>query len=48
MFIPTSLLSGICQKALVDESGMIVTVMGTRNRSENGRSTWVALHDTTP
>jgi len=48
---PDSLLgvsAGICQRALVDESGMIRTQMGTHNRSENGRSAWDALYDTTP
>jgi len=50
-FLPASLLgvsAGICQRALVDESGMIRTQMGTHNRSEIGRSAWDALYDTTP
>jgi hypothetical protein len=50
---PVSLLSvsagtSICQRALVDESGMIRTQMGTHNRSEDGRSTWDSLYNTTP
>jgi hypothetical protein len=47
---PASLLgvfAGICQRALVDESGKIRTQMGTHNRSENGRIAWDALCDTT-
>jgi hypothetical protein len=43
---PHSLLcvsAGIYQRVLVDESGMIITQMGTYNRSENGRSAWNAL-----
>jgi hypothetical protein len=49
--LPASLLNvcaGICQRALVDESGMIRTQMGTHNRSESGRSAWDTLYDTTP
>jgi hypothetical protein len=48
---PDSLLGvsiGICHRALVDESGIIRTRMGTHNRSENGRSAWDALYNTTP
>jgi hypothetical protein len=48
---PDSLLvvyAGICQIALVNESGMIITLMGMRNRSENGRSVWDTLYNTTP
>jgi hypothetical protein len=37
-----------CRRALVDESGMIRTQMGTHNRSENGCSVWDDLCDTTP
>jgi hypothetical protein len=40
-FSPASLLgvsTGIFQRALVDEFVMIKAQMGTRNRSENGRS----------
>jgi hypothetical protein len=36
-FLPASLLGvsvGICKGALVDESGMIRTLMGTHNKSE--------------
>jgi hypothetical protein len=40
--------AGICQRALVDESGPIITQMGAHSRSENGRSAWEALYDTTP
>jgi hypothetical protein len=49
--LPASLLSvsaGIFQRALVDDSGMIRIQMGIQNRSENDRSTWDALYDTTP
>jgi predicted nucleic acid-binding Zn ribbon protein len=49
-FLPALLLcvsAGICQRALVDKSGMITTQMGTHRRSENGRSAWDALYDTT-
>jgi hypothetical protein len=35
--------AGTCQKALVDESGIIRTQMGMHNRSENGHSAWDAL-----
>jgi hypothetical protein len=35
-------------KALVDELEMITTQVGTHNRSENGRSAWDVLYDTTP
>jgi hypothetical protein len=48
---PDSLLgvsADICHRALVDESGMIRTQMGTHNRSEIGSSAWDALYDTTP
>jgi hypothetical protein len=31
----------------VDESGMIRTQIRAHSRSENGRSTWDALYDTT-
>jgi hypothetical protein len=50
MFLPASLpgnSAGIFQTAMVDESGMIRTWMGMHNRSENGRSAWDALYDTT-
>jgi hypothetical protein len=40
--------AGIFQRALVNESEMIRTHMGTQNRSESGRSAWDALYDTTP
>jgi hypothetical protein len=49
-FLPGPLLGasvGYCQRALVDESRIIRTQMGTHNRSENGRSAWDALCDTT-
>jgi hypothetical protein len=39
--------AGICQRALVDESGMIRTQMGTHSKSGNGRSAWGALYDAT-
>jgi hypothetical protein len=39
---------GICQIAVVYESGMTGTQMGTHNRPENGRSAWDELYDTTP
>jgi hypothetical protein len=48
-FLPASLLivsSVYCQRALVDESGMIRTKMGMDNRPENGRRAWNALCDT--
>jgi hypothetical protein len=42
-------LSGdVYHRALVDESWMIVSHMGTLNILENGRSAWGALYDTTP
>jgi hypothetical protein len=47
---PHSLLSvsaDNCQGALVDESGMVRSQMGTHNRSENCRSAWDVLYDTT-
>jgi hypothetical protein len=50
-FLPASLLGvsdGYCQRALVDESVMIRSLWGTHNISENGRSAWDALCDTTP
>jgi hypothetical protein len=40
-FLLASLLgvsAGVCQRALMDESGMIRTHMGTHNSSENGRN----------
>jgi hypothetical protein len=40
--------AGICQRDLVDESGMIRTQKGTHNTAENGRSAWDALYDTIP
>jgi hypothetical protein len=49
-FAKFSLLSAsvdICQRAVVDESGMIRTQMRKQNRLENGHSTWDALCDTT-
>jgi hypothetical protein len=45
--LATRFFAGICQRALVDESGMIRTLMETHSRSEYGRSGWDALHDTT-
>jgi hypothetical protein len=45
-FLHASLLgifAGIFQTALVDESGMIRTQIGTQNRSENGRNARNAL-----
>jgi hypothetical protein len=48
---PDSLLgvnAGIWQTAQVDESGMTITHMETYNRSENGRSAWDALYESTP
>jgi hypothetical protein len=39
---------GICQRAVVDESGSSRTEMGTHNRSAKGRSAWDALYNTTP
>jgi hypothetical protein len=50
-FPPASLLgvsAGYCQRSLEDESGMIRTQLGMHNKSENGRSAWNALYDTTP
>jgi hypothetical protein len=38
--------AGICHRALVDETAMIINQM--HNRSENGRSAWDTLYDTTP
>jgi hypothetical protein len=49
-FLPATLLgasAGICQRTFVDELEMIRTQMGTQNSSENGRSAWDALYDTT-
>jgi hypothetical protein len=46
VFFLTSLLGvcgGICQRALVDESGMIRTQMGTHSISQDDRSAWDAL-----
>jgi hypothetical protein len=40
-FLLASLLgvsAGVCQRALMDESGMIRTHMGTHSSSENGRN----------
>jgi hypothetical protein len=48
---PTLLLgvsAGICQRFLVDESGLIGTQTGTHNRAENDCIAWDALYDTTP
>jgi hypothetical protein len=48
---PDSLLgvcAGICQRAVVDESGMIRNQIGVHNTSENGHSAWDALYVTTP
>jgi hypothetical protein len=39
--------AGIFQTALVDESGMIKTQMGTQNKSEKDRSVWDTLYDRT-
>jgi hypothetical protein len=51
-FSPTAWFATRClcciQRALVDGSGMIITQMGTHNRSENSRSAWDALYDTIP
>jgi hypothetical protein len=38
---------GICNKALGDESVTITTQLETENRSEDWRSAWDALYDTT-
>jgi hypothetical protein len=38
---------GICLRALVDESGMIITQVGMHSRSENGCSARDVLYDTT-
>jgi hypothetical protein len=38
----------ICDRALVDESGMIRTQLGMHIGSENGWSAWDALYDTSP
>jgi hypothetical protein len=49
--LPTSLQgvsTGYCQRALVDESGLIRAQVGMHNRSDCGRSVWDALYDTTP
>jgi hypothetical protein len=40
--------AGFCQRALVDELGMIRTQMGYVQYMKNGRSAWDALCDTTP
>jgi hypothetical protein len=40
--------AGICQRGLVDESGMIITQMRTCSTLGNGRSAWDALYDATP
>jgi hypothetical protein len=45
--LPLGVSAGVCQRALVDESEMISTLMRTHNRSENCRSAWDALYDTT-
>jgi hypothetical protein len=45
---PLYISVGTCQRALMDESGMIRTQMRTHKRSENDRSAWDALYDTTP
>jgi hypothetical protein len=39
--------AGICQRALVDESGITRTEIETNNRSENGYSTWKTSYDIT-
>jgi hypothetical protein len=44
----TGVSANNCQRALVDEPGMIIPQIGTHNSAENGCSTWGALHDTTP
>jgi hypothetical protein len=36
----TSVFTGKCKRALLNESGMIRTQMGTQIRSQNGRSEW--------
>jgi hypothetical protein len=49
-YLPASLLSvsaGICQRALVDESGMIRIQVGTHSRVDNGRSAWDSSYYTT-
>jgi hypothetical protein len=51
VFFPASLLgvsADICQRALVDKSGIIRTRLGTHNILENGRSSWDTLFDTAP
>jgi hypothetical protein len=48
-FLSESLLrvcASIFQSAVVDESGMGRTQMGTHKRLENGRCAWDALYDT--
>jgi hypothetical protein len=40
--------AGHCQRALVDESGMITTQIGNTQYISNGRSAWDALCDTIP
>jgi hypothetical protein len=50
-FLAASLLGvsvGVYQRAMVNESGVIKSHMGTHNRSENGHSAWDVLHYTTP
>jgi hypothetical protein len=38
----------VLQRGFVDESGIIRTQIVTHNISENSRSAWDALYDTTP
>jgi hypothetical protein len=40
--------AGNCQRALVNESGMITTQMWNAQYISNGRNAWDALCDTTP
>jgi hypothetical protein len=40
--------AGICQRGLVDKSGIIKTQVGKDNKSENVSSAWEALYYTTP
>jgi hypothetical protein len=40
--------AGIYKSALVDDSGMMRTQMGTHNRLKSGLIAWDALYDTSP
>jgi hypothetical protein len=47
--LPASLLGVYSnQRALIDESEIIGTQIGTVSRSENGSNAWDALYDTSP